>query len=166
MRLPDGSTVRIRPIHRADTELLLDHFAHLGDDGRYSRFLGTTPSLSLRQLDYFTRPDHRGHEALFALDEHGHPVGVARYISAPERPEAAEVAVAVIDGWRGRGVGSVLMDELARRARGVGIVLFTALMFPQNQAMFRLLAQLGPVEVLTRDPAGLEVSVALGPGPP
>jgi len=161
--LPDGSAVLIRAIHRDDAKLLLDHFAHLGTEARYSRFLGTIRHLTAEQLDHFTHPDHRLHEALFALDDVGRPVGVARYISTPERPETAELAAAVVDGWRGRGVGSALVDELARRARNAGIARFTALMLPQNRPMRHVLARLGPLEVLNRDPTGIEVAVALEP---
>lgn len=172
--LPDGSTITVRPMHRGDGELLLDHFAHLGDEARYRRFLAPVQQLTTDQIDYFTRLDHRGHEALFALSDDGRPVGVARYITSPDDPRTAELAAAVIDGWRGRGVGRALVQELARRARRVGVVRFTALMTPDNAAMRHVLAGLGPIDVLSRDPASLEIAVPLdstsgpdgsGPGP-
>src|SRR5450755_608900 len=34
----------------------------------------------------------------------GEPVGVARYVQPVDDPEAADVAVAVIDAWQGRGL--------------------------------------------------------------
>lgn len=165
VRLPDGSTVRLRAIRRDDGDLLLDHFAHLGDDARYRRFLAPVHHLTAEQVDYFTHLDHDRHEALFALTEAGRSVGVARYISSSEHPETAEVAAAVIDGWRGRGVGGALIADLARRARDAGITHFTALMVPDNLPMRRLLARLGPVEILHRDPGEVEVAVCLQPHP-
>jgi RimJ/RimL family protein N-acetyltransferase len=164
VRLPDGSTVTVRAIHRTDRDLLLDHFAHLGADARLRRFLAPVQHLTAEQVDYFTHPDHRRHEALFALDDDGRPVGVARYISSPEHPETAELAVAVVDGWRGRGVGRALVDELALRARQAGVTRFVALMLPDNRAMRHILAKLGPVQVLDRDPTSIEVSVPLTSG--
>lgn len=161
LRLADGSALRIRAIHRDDGDLLLDHFGHLGAEARYRRFLAPVQRLTTEQVDYFTHPDHRLHEALFALDEDGRPVGVARYISSPEHPETAEIAAAVIDGWRGRGVGSALIAELARRARNAGITRFTALMLADNRAMRHVLARLGPIDILHRDPAEIEVAVRL-----
>jgi RimJ/RimL family protein N-acetyltransferase len=163
VRLSDGSTLTVRPIHRGDGDLLLEHFAHLGADARYRRFLAPVQDLTAKEVDYFTHPDHRLHEALFALDEDGHPVGVARYISSPEHPQTAEIAVAVVDGWRGRGVGSAIVDELARRARQAGVTRFVAFMLPDNRAMRHILDGLGSVKTLNRDPSSIEVAVELEP---
>lgn len=163
VRLPDGSTLTVRAIHPGDSDLLLDHFAHLGADARYRRFLAPVHDLTAQEVDYFTHPDHRRHEALFALDDDGRPVGVARYISSAEHPRTAELAVAVVDGWRGRGVGRALVDELARRARQAGVTRFVAFMLPDNRAMRRILDGLGPVQTLHRDPTSIEVAVQLDP---
>lgn len=162
VRLPDGSVVIIRRIHRTDGALLREHFDHLGDESRYRRFLGLVNHLSLDQVEYFTRPDHHRHEALFALDDDGHPVGVARYIGSSGDPATAEVAAAVVDDWQGRGVGRELLDRLAGAARAQGIRRFTALMLEGNGPMRHLLADLGTVETLDRDAGSIEVSVLLG----
>lgn len=161
VRLPDGSVVIVRRIHRSDSALLLEHFDHLGDESRYRRFLAPVNHLTSDQVEYFTRPDHRRHEALFALDDSEHPVGVARYISSSDDPTTAEIAAAVVDGWQGRGVGNELLNRLARAAREQGIQRFTALMLEDNSPMRRLLAKLGPVEILNRDAGNVEVAVNL-----
>lgn len=58
------------------------------------------------------------------------PVGAAwlRFFTAGDagygfvRPEVPELAIAVVDGLRGRGVGRALLRELERAATGRGIV--------------------------------------------
>ena len=105
--LRDGSRIRIRQGHRTDRQLLLRGFERL------------SPELSEPMVRYLTEIDHRDHEAMIALDEEtGEGVGVARYVRDRERPDAAEVAVTVIDDWQGRGVGTLLLETLSGRARG------------------------------------------------
>lgn len=165
VRLRDGSMVTIRPMRRGDRALLVEHFDHLGEESRYRRFLAQVDSLSAGQLDYLTHPDHRRHEALFAIDDDGRPVGVARYIAAPGDAAGAELAMAVVDTWQRRGVGEALLARLTRVARAQGISRFTALMLADNAAMRHLFGTLGEVEIVARDGASIELGVQLGPRP-
>jgi GNAT superfamily N-acetyltransferase len=66
--------------------------------------------------------DHRDHEALLAvIPGSSKSVGVTRYVRDHERPDRAEIAVAVLESWQGRGVGKALLRVLADRARNEGI---------------------------------------------
>jgi len=104
--LRDGSAVLIRPVRRADAALLADGFARLSTRSRRLRFLSPKKELSSAELGYFTDVDHHDHEALGALDHaDGRGVGIARYIRDAVDPQAAEIAVTVIDDWQGRGLG-------------------------------------------------------------
>ena len=55
----------------------------------------------------------------------------------------AEVAVAVIDEFQRRGLGSVLLAELARVARTHGMRSFQLIVLPENQEMLGLLRKMG-----------------------
>lgn len=68
--------------------------------------------------------------------------GVARYDRA-RGTEVAEVAVAVIDEFQRRGLGAILLSELARVARRHGITTFTLIVLPENVQMLSLLRNLG-----------------------
>jgi GNAT superfamily N-acetyltransferase len=160
--LRDGSRVRIRQERSSDGDLLRDGFAHLSPESRYRRFLAPTPALSASAVRQLTDVDHHDREAMIALDEHGaEPLGVARYVRDAERPETAEVAVNVVDDWQGRGLGTLLLDELSARARAEGIRTFTAWMLACNQEMMDLFQHLGPVRIVDRDAGTLQVAVAL-----
>ena len=119
IELRDGSHIRVRQGHSSDRELLVRGFARLGEASRYRRFLVAMPELSDQMVSYLTEIDHHNHEALIALEERtGEGIGVARFVRDPERPDAAEVAVAVIDEWQGKGVERYCSKRLAReRAR-------------------------------------------------
>ena len=161
--LRDGSAVLIRPVRSADAPLLAAGFARLSDRSRRLRFLSPKPALSPAELSYFTDVDHHDHEALGALDHaDGRGVGIARYVRDADDPQAAGVAVTVIDDWQGRGLGTELMAQLSERARSEGIRRFTALVAPDNPAMARLLRNVR-ADLVRREPGALEYEITLGP---
>jgi RimJ/RimL family protein N-acetyltransferase len=161
VRLRDGSAVLIRPVRPADDGLLADGFARLSDRSRRMRFLGPKEALSAAELRYFTDVDHRDHEALGALDHaRGGGVGIARYVRDRDDPRTAEIAVTVIDGWQGRGLGTELLARLSERARQEGIDRFTAAVSADNTAMAGLLRNFGG-DLVRREFGTLEYGVEL-----
>jgi RimJ/RimL family protein N-acetyltransferase len=160
--LRDGSAVLIRPVRRADARLLADGFARLSARSRRLRFLSPKEELSPAELGYFTDVDHHDHEALGALDHaDGRGVGIARYIRDAADPQAAEIAVTVIDDWQGRGLGTELMARLSERARSEGIRRFTALVAADNPAMARLLRNV-QADLVRREHGALQYEIMLG----
>jgi RimJ/RimL family protein N-acetyltransferase len=142
--LRDGSAVLIRQVRSADAPLLADGFARLSPASRQRRFLGVKKELSAAELRYFTDVDHHDHEALAALDRAGgHGVGIARYVRDVDDPQAAEIAVTIVDDWQGRGLGTELLAQLSDRARQEGIRRFTALADAGNVAVAALLRNAG-----------------------
>jgi GNAT superfamily N-acetyltransferase len=159
--LRDGSHVRVRQGHRSDKELLLRGFERLGPESRYRRFLAPMPQLSGATVRYLTEVDHHDHEAIVALDETGEGIAVVRYVRGPERPDAAEFAVTVIDDWQRRGLGTLLLEVISARAREDGITTLTALMLGSNQEMMEVLNSLGPVRIVDRDPGTVEIEMPI-----
>jgi RimJ/RimL family protein N-acetyltransferase len=166
--LSGGRRVLIRPLRQDDRDRLARGYLELSETSAYRRFFTLFPSLSPRQLDYFTRIDHHDHEALAAEDTAtGEGIGVARYVRDRTDPASAEIAVTVLDSWQGRDVGAALLERLAERARAATITRFTADTQATNPAMTALLAKLGPVTVADGgDPTVLTLSVALVDPPP
>jgi GNAT superfamily N-acetyltransferase len=158
--LRGGSRVRLRQGRSSDKALLLRGFARLSPESRYRRFLAPAPALSEETVHYLTEIDHRDHEAIAALDdETGEGVGIARYVRNPQRPDVAEIAVTVIDDWQRRGLGTLLLEVLAGRARAEGISSFTALMLASNQEMLKVLEALGPLRIIDQKAGTVEVEV-------
>ena len=171
--LRDGSAVLIRQVRNTDAALLADGFARLSAASRQMRFLGVKKELSAAELRYLTDVDHHDHEALGALDlAGGHGVGIARYVRDADDPQAAEIAVTIVDDWQGRGLGTELLARLSGRARQEGIRRFTALADPGNVAVAALLRKAGARLVrrgrgtveyeitLTREPEGSEACIS------
>jgi RimJ/RimL family protein N-acetyltransferase len=161
--LRDGSKVLIRPVRGTDAPLLADGFARLSARSRRMRFLTTKTTLSPAELRYFTEVDHYDHEALGALSPaDGRGVGIARYIRDHDDPQAAEIAVTIVDDWQGRGLGTKLLAQLSDRARQAGICRFTALVATDNVAMAGLLRNMGAY-LVGRGPGTVEYEIALSP---
>jgi RimJ/RimL family protein N-acetyltransferase len=161
--LRDGSKVLIRQVQRTDAPLLADGFARLSPQSRRMRFLTTKKELSPAELRYFTDVDHHDHEALGALNQaDGRGVGIARYVRLAEDPQAAEIAVTIVDGWQGRGLGTELLTRLAGRARQEGIHRFTALVADDNTAMAGLLRNMS-ANLVGRSPGTVEYEITLMP---
>src|SRR4051794_23445633 len=134
----DGSNIRIRPIEPEDRGRLATAFDELSDQSRYQRFLSPMRRLSAAQLDYLSDVDHRDHEALVALDHNAaRLVGVARYVRTDTT--VAEPAVAVVDDWQRRGVGTALLERLVDRAIEEGVTTFAGHVLAENPAPLRLL---------------------------
>lgn len=85
-------------------------------------------------------------EAVVAVEPRtGAELGVARY-HRRGRPGTAEAAVEVVEDWRGRGLGGLLLRRLCRRARADGIESFTATVVTDNRSILQLFERLGRVE--------------------
>jgi len=157
--LGDGARIRIRSIEPGDRRTLEAGFERLGAESRYRRFFAPVSRLSEAQLTYLTDVDHHNHEALIALEEEsGDGVGVARFVRIGG--DVAEAAVVVVDDWQHRGVGAVLLDALADRAREEGIHTFAATVLASNTTAIAALSRLGVTET-SRSGSEVDLSIAL-----
>ena len=77
-------------------------FRRLSSDSRYRRFLGADAKLPTSMVRYLTEIDHHDHEAMVALDERCKEESESPAPCAIARPDAAELAVTVIDDLQGR----------------------------------------------------------------
>jgi len=142
-RLRDGTIVRLRPIGPADRARLAAGFAHLSPRSRYLRFFTPMPRLPQSVLQRLVATDGANHVAIGAeiappVDQ-PEGVGVAHLFRREDDPTAAEVSIVVIDSRQRQGLGRVLLRELARVARGLGIEKFTATVLRENEPVRRLL---------------------------
>ena len=152
----------VRPIGPDDKRRLSDAFERSSPESRYRRFLSPTNKLQSSQLRYLAEIDHHRHEGIQAVDPHTDDgVGVARFVRSPEDPSLAEVAVAVDDEWQGRGLGTVLLHDLAARAREEGIKRFSASVLAENKPMIGAFHKLGEVRVSGRDTGVVELLIEL-----
>lgn len=148
-RLHDGACVTIRAIRPDDKAGLLTLFNRLSPETIYYRFHGAKKRLSRKELIYLTELDFHCKAALVAALGTGADeriVGVARYALDPQSSvRRAEFALTVEDAQQGRGIGSRLLEHLARLARAEGFEELEAFVLSDNLPMIRLLERSGRV---------------------
>jgi hypothetical protein len=65
--------------------------------------------------------------------------------------------------WQRRGLGTLLLERLAQRAREEDMERFTALVLAKNEDMLDMLGRLGPTKVVSRSQGAVQVEAAIPP---
>jgi GNAT superfamily N-acetyltransferase len=138
-----AGSVRIRPLVDGESGPVLAVFEGLGARSRELRFMSPKPRLSSTDLCHLTHVDGMDRVALVAELPDGRPIGIARFVRHACDATAADVAVAVVDAWQRRGVGTRLAKALGAWAREVAVRRFTVDMRQDNHGAARLMRHAG-----------------------
>lgn len=144
--LRDGGTVRVRRMLPTDDQALLGLFTSLTDESRWLRFFSPTKGAALAaEAHRETNLDRTfGLLALSGPDER--VVGHAFYAALDDR--RAEVAFTIANDYQGRGLGTILLGQLAEVAEANNIEMFEAEVVAANHAMLHVFRESGfPIEV-------------------
>ena len=161
--LRDGTTVRVRPVRPSDAGGVEGLLRGLSEESRYLRFFSAAVDVP-RMVGWATQVDRRRRDGLVATTgSSGRIVGHAGWEREAGRAERAEVALVVEDAFQGRGLGTLLLGQLAEAARGQGVELFTAQVLAGNYPMIQVFRDSGlavrlrsaPGLVMVQAPTGL-----------
>jgi GNAT superfamily N-acetyltransferase len=155
--------VRLRLLEPGESAVVLAVFASMSPRSRELRFLSARPRLSDRDLRMLTAVDHRDHVAVVASVPPEHlPIGIGRFVRDQHEPETAEVALAVVDAWQRKGVGTLLMRTLCGRAAEVGVRRLRVVISPDNDVVRHMLTRTpAPVPLVHSDGWTMEYTLAL-----
>jgi GNAT superfamily N-acetyltransferase len=131
IHLRDGSSVTICPTSALDEPALRAFLSALSLEARRMRFFTGAPDIDYAA--HLAAASDAEHCGLIARDQHGTIVGHAAYVQLDD--ERAEVAVEIADDLHGRGLGTILIEQLAAIASGRGLTQFLAKVLPENRAM-------------------------------
>jgi acetyl coenzyme A synthetase (ADP forming)-like protein len=154
--LRDGSTVHVRPTRRGDETLVENYLMALSPESRRLRFW--SQAIDVRTLATKTvQVDYRDRLTLLALRGEGgaEMLGGGQYIRADGG--RAEVSLSVADAWQGRGIGSILLGQLAQAAAAAGITAFVAEVLPENHTMINVFRTSGFQLSIRALPGSIEV---------
>jgi len=136
----------IRTLTCADAAGVMHAFQHLSPASRRQRFLSTIGEYTSARREELTRADRGNRYALLAVlldDTEHHIIGIGEYVRCVATPAVAEPAIAVVDAYQGRGVGTLLWNLLVEMGERQGVTHFSGTLQDSNRAAARLLARAG-----------------------
>jgi GNAT superfamily N-acetyltransferase len=141
-RLPDGARVTVRTACPWDAGGVQEYVRALSPSSRYDRFLAPMNELSPAELARIGGGETQA--TLIAETKIAGArimIGEARY-AVPDGA-TCEIALSVADGWRGRGLGTLLMDYLECRARNLSVTTLVGDVLRSNAAIRTLARKSG-----------------------
>ncbi|MEZ0220743.1 GNAT family N-acetyltransferase [Tardiphaga sp. 866_E4_N2_1] len=161
-QLRDGRPVNILALRPEDEPDMLAALAQASVQSLQRRFFVMKRHFSDKERAFFMDVDFENHVALIArVEETGQNIliGGCRYIVS--EPDRAEMAFMVVDGWQGRGVGSILMRHLINLGRDAGLKELTAEVLPENTAMRKIFTRFGFKAAPRKDPQIVSLMLTL-----
>jgi acetate---CoA ligase (ADP-forming) len=141
--LRDGSTVHVRPARAGDAPAVEQLLKGLSDRSRWLRFFSGFPNLE-RAVQWATEVDYERRYGLVATSgADGRVVGHAGFERQPDHPERAEVAMEIADAMQGKGLGTILLGQLAEAANQLGIQVLDAEVLAENHQMVKVFRDSG-----------------------
>ena len=147
--LRDGSTVRIRVMRAADEAGLCDLLTSLSEESRWLRFYCQQNSTALAAEAHREANLEEAFGLVACSGDDERVIGHAFYVVVNE--QRAEVAFTIANDFQGRGLGTILLGQLAEVAAANGIEVFEAEVVAANHRMLRVFRGSGfPIEVNAR----------------
>jgi GNAT superfamily N-acetyltransferase len=140
--LTSTGRLHVRALRPADVEQLRALYDGLSPHSRFLRFMAPIRAVPVTVLQHLADVDHDRHEALGAFARTD-LVAAAHWFRVDQDPHRAEVATEVTDIYQRRGVGSRLLQLLARQARAHGISEFRATLLAENAGAVALIRAAG-----------------------
>jgi len=132
----DVRAVSIRVATPDDKENLRRMFSRLSSKSIYRRFHLPYRRVPEQMLNLMLDVDHHKESLLAVAEEE--IVGHAMYVKLANSGDA-EVAFVVEDEWQSKGVGKLLLSEIAEKARRRDIETFTGQVLGENRRVLGLL---------------------------
>jgi succinyl-CoA synthetase alpha subunit/RimJ/RimL family protein N-acetyltransferase len=130
--LKDGTLCSIRKTKLTEKEKIRELFLQTSAESRYYRFFSATNQLDDKVLDSMLKNDV--YNVSLVCIVRGSIVGIANY-NANSDLQSAEVSFLVKDEFQGRGIGTLLLEELAKYAWLRGIKELEAIVLADNYNM-------------------------------
>jgi RimJ/RimL family protein N-acetyltransferase len=136
------TTVSVRPAVAADVDAIIDDVWAVAAEGRW---IGTeVPFDRDKRRAVFSSAVDSDHAAVFVADDAGRVVGhilvnLASY-------GVADIGMAIVDGYRGQGIGTALLESAIGWAQEAGAHKMYLEVWPHNHAGIALYRKLGFAE--------------------
>jgi acyl-CoA synthetase (NDP forming)/GNAT superfamily N-acetyltransferase len=159
----DGSVVHVRPVRPDDEAALIAMNKRVSDRSIYRRFLGTNRDWADEYSHHLSEAEPEDTHVALVAELGGEVVAVGSFEQI--QVDMAEVAFLVDDAYHGRGIGTLLLEQLAGLARGLGIRRLCADTLAENVPMLEVFAHSGFDQVRTSADGVVELSLSTSYAP-
>jgi acetyl coenzyme A synthetase (ADP forming)-like protein len=164
LTLRDGSTVQVHVAQPGDRDALADFFRGLSPESRRRRFfsMALPPPELISALCDNSEP-RKALTLVATRVQDGRPRILATGTYVAKKDKTAEVALTVADDFQGKGLGTLLIEQLALLAVRHGFRHFWAVALAENQPMLDPLRESGFAFVERPERDEVEVDLSLAP---
>ena len=138
-----GFKFTVRHVEAGDTEALAEFLTDVTSEDLRFRFLSSAKHVSSAQLQFLTHMDHTKSENFLALDNVIGCVLGSAVLAMDDDREQAEVAIVIRSSFKNRGIGWCMLDDVSRRAAGLGVKTLRSLESRSNSSAILLERELG-----------------------
>ena len=153
--------LHLRPVRGDDAARLVDFHARLSPDSIYRRYFSSHPLLSQQEVSHLTQVDYLDRLALVITDAED-IVAICRYERIPSTT-TGEVAFVVRDDYQHRGLGHVMLEQLAKAAWSRGLTRFSGVTMRENRGMISIFEHSGFPVTVTHEGEEYYVSFSIDP---
>lgn len=157
--LRDGERIDLHDVRPDDEGALLALLEHVTGDARWMRFF--TGGADLRTAAHLAVDVDGARRFGLLVTTADARVVLGHGMVVPAGDDTAEVAFEVADGHHRRGIGTLLLRELAARARTAGYRTLVAEVLPVNRDMLDMLDDSGLPVTARRDGGIVHATIAV-----
>lgn len=150
--LADGGLAFIRPVRADDQQELAALHERMSRESQYLRYFTARRRLPEAELLRAVNVDGQRSMAFVAFVQ-GRLAAYACYVGTAA--DSAEIAFQVEDAQQGRGLGTLLLEQLAAYAHERGLRRFTASVLPHNRRMIEVFRDAGFPREVRRESGGV-----------
>ena len=143
LKLKDGRAVSIRTVSQSDTDLIWDYFEHLSPESRH--FFHPHPFDYENAAHVAAEADSPDSYRILAATGEGDSEKVLGYawFSGIQERDFPSVGIGVIDEYQNKGIGTMLMSQLAEKARELNLKGLQLTVYKDNWRAMRVYSSQG-----------------------
>src|SRR5262245_31722267 len=143
LRRPAGEHVTVRPAGPSDADRLQAYVRQLSANARYNRFFGALSELPAAELRRATHMNGLSRATLIAEIGGSEAIMIGELRYAVLSDNACEFSISVADNWRNRGLGRLMLEDLQRRTRTLGVERLVGDVLRSNEIMLTFAMKIG-----------------------
>lgn len=159
--LRDGRIAQVRPVSPEDEGTLRQLNSRLSPRTRLSRYFSEFEPIGDRYVEHVLQSVREQNSLV--VEVAGETVAVGSFFRLAADPGLADVALLIDDRHQGLGIGTLLLEHLAARARQQGIGSLVADVLSDNRSMLELFATSGLSSRMSTSLGVTQVELSLDP---